>query len=305
VIFLKIVIAGGSGFVGQALSDFFLKNGDDVVILTRQPKSTSPQSKLTYIEWLNEGSNPAPLLDGADIYINLAGESINSGRWNEKRKQRILQSRLKATNELLHIIKNLKDKPQVLINASAIGYYGTSDTATFTEESNRTGSDFLAETVKQWEGLANQAESIGVRTVLARFGIILDKKDGALPKMALPYRLFAGGKLGKGNQWVSWIHIEDVIQAISFIIQHRTLNGPVNFISPNPVSMDEFGKTLAKVLHRPHLFPTPAFALKLLLGEMSMLMLEGQRVLPIKLIDHGYNFHFPTIDSALKDIFQN
>jgi uncharacterized protein len=305
VIFLKIVIAGGSGFVGQALSDFFLKNGDDVVILTRQPKSTSTQTKLTFIDWLNEDSNPAPLLDGAEIFINLAGESINSGRWNEKRKQRILQSRLKATTELLHIIENLKVKPQVLINASAIGYYGTSDTATFTEDSNSSGSDFLAETVKQWEDLAKQAESSGVRTVLARFGIILAEKDGALPKMALPYRLFAGGKLGKGNQWVSWIHIEDVIQAIFFIIRHESLNGPVNFIAPNPIPMDEFGKALAKVLHRPHLFPTPEFALKILLGEMSMLMLEGQRVLPRMLLDHGYIFHYPTIDSALNDIFQN
>lgn len=302
---MKIVIAGGSGFVGQALSDFFLKNGDEVIILTRQPKSTSPHTKLTFIEWLNEDSNPAPLLDGAEIFINLAGESINSGRWNEKRKLRILQSRLKATNELLHIIKKLKNKPQVLINASAIGYYGTSDTATFTEESSSTGSDFLAETVKQWEGLARQAEAIGVRTVLARFGIILAKKDGALQKMALPYRLFAGGKLGKGNQWVSWIHIEDVVQAISFMTKLETLNGPVNLISPNPVIMDEFGKALAKVLHRPHLLPTPGIALKILLGEMSMLMLEGQKVIPKKLIDHGYTFHFPSIDSALKDIFQN
>jgi uncharacterized protein len=304
VIFLKIAIAGGSGFVGQALSDFFLKNGDDVVILTRHPKPTSPQSKLTYIEWLNADSHPAPLLEGVHVFINLAGESINSGRWDEKRKQRILQSRLKATNELLHIMENLKEKPQVLINASAIGYYGTSTTETFTEESNSVGSDFLAETVKQWEDLAKKAETIGVRTVLARFGIILAKNEGALPKMALPYRLFAGGKLGKGNQWVSWIHIEDVIQAISFLIQNESYKGPVNFISPNPVTMDEFGKALAKVLNRPHWVPTPEIALKILLGEMSLLMLEGQKVLPKKLLNDDYKFHFPTLDSALKDIFQ-
>jgi uncharacterized protein len=305
VIFLKIVIAGGSGFVGQALNNFFLKSGHEVYILTRSAKSTYSQSNLTYIEWLNADSNPLPLLEGMDVFINLAGESINSGRWNEKRKQRILQSRLKATNELLRIIENLKEKPQVLINASAIGYYGTSDSVTFTEESSSIGFDFLAETVKQWENLAVKAEDMGVRTILARFGIILAKKEGALPKMALPHRLFAGGKLGKGNQWVSWIHIEDVIQAISFIIQHELINGPVNFISPNPVTMDEFGKALAKVLHRPHWIATPDFALRLLLGEMSMLMLEGQRVLPKKLLEFGYTFHFPTIESALKDIFQN
>jgi uncharacterized protein len=304
VIFLKIAIAGGSGFVGQALSDFFIKSGNEVYILTRSPKSAS-QSNLTYIEWLNENSQPVPLLEGIDIFINLAGESINSGRWNEKRKQRILQSRLKATNDLLYIIENLKAKPKVLINASAIGFYGTSVNETFTEESHSVGTDFLADTVKQWEGLAKKAEKFGVRTVLARFGIILAKNEGALPKMALPHRLFAGGKLGKGNQWVSWIHIEDVIQAISFIIQHDPITGPVNFISPNPVTMDELGKTLAKVLHRPHWIPTPDFALKILLGEMSMLMLEGQRVLPKKLLEHGYTFHFPTIEYALNDIFQN
>jgi uncharacterized protein len=304
VIFLKIAIAGGSGFVGQALSDFFIKSGNEVYILTRSPKSAS-QSNLTYIEWLNEDRQPVPLLEGIDILINLAGESINSGRWNEKRKQRILQSRLKATNDILYIIENLKAKPKVLINASAIGFYGTSVNETFTEESHSVGTDFLADTVKQWEGLAKKAEKFGVRTVLARFGIILAKNEGALPKMALPHRLFAGGKLGKGNQWVSWIHIEDVIQAISFIIQQDSIAGPVNFISPNPVTMDEFGKTLAKVLHRPHWIPTPDFALKILLGEMSMLMLEGQRVLPKKLLEHGYTFHFPTIESALNDIFQN
>jgi uncharacterized protein len=304
VIFLKIAIAGGSGFVGQALSDFFIKSGNEVYILTRSPKSSS-QSKLTYIEWLNEDSQPVSLLEGIDIFINLAGESINSGRWNDKRKQRILQSRLKATNELIYIIEHLKVKPKVLINASAIGYYGTSVNITFTEESHCVGSDFLADTVKQWEGLAKKAEKFGVRTVLARFGIILAKNEGALPKMALPHRLFAGGKLGKGNQWVSWIHIEDVIQAISFIIQHDLITGPVNFISPTPVTMDELGKTLAKVLHRPHWIPTPEFALKILLGEMSMLMLEGQKVLPKKLMEHGYTFQFPTIESALNDIFQN
>jgi uncharacterized protein len=304
VIFLKIAIAGGSGFVGQAISDFFIKSGNEVYILTRSPRSSS-QSKLTYIEWLNEDSQPVSLLEGIDIFINLAGESINSGRWNEKRKQRILQSRLKATNELLYIIELLKLKPKVLINASAIGYYGTAVNETFTEESQSVGTDFLANTVKQWEGLASKAEKLGVRTVLARFGIILAKNEGALPKMALPHRLFVGGKLGKGNQWVSWIHIEDVIHAISFIIQHDPIHGPVNFISPNPVTMDELGKTLAKVLHRPHWIPTPDFALKILLGEMSMLMLEGQRVLPKKLMEHGYSFQFPTIESALNDIFQN
>ncbi|MFD2442430.1 TIGR01777 family oxidoreductase [Bacillus sp. CGMCC 1.16607] len=298
---MKVIIAGGSGFVGKALSDYFLKNGDDVYILSRQQKTNT---NVKYIEWLNDYSKPEPFIEGADIFINLAGESINSGRWNKNRKSRILQSRLKATTELLSLIGRLNVKPKVLINASAIGYYGTSNTAIFTEESNSIGDDFLSKTVKQWESLAMKAEALGVRTVLCRFGIVLDKKGGALPKMALPYQLYAGGKLGKGNQWISWIHIEDVVHAINFVIHNESVTGPVNFISPNPVQMNEFGKILSQVLGRPHWIPTPETALKLLLGEMSILMLEGQKVLPRKLLENGFTFLFPTLEIALKNIYQ-
>lgn len=299
---MKIVIAGGSGFVGKAVSDFFQKNGDEVYILTRTPQSST---NIKYIEWLSEQCHPLTQLEGVDYIINLAGESINSGRWDDQRKSRILQSRLKATKELLDLISKLKEKPKALINASAIGFYGTSDITTFTEESKRAGQDFLAQTVQQWENIAIKAEDQNVRTVLCRFGIILAKNGGALPKMALPYRLFAGGKLGKGTQWVSWIHIEDVIRAISFVIENDSFQGPVNFISPNPVQMNHFGELLGQVLHRPHWIPTPEIALKLLLGEMSMLMLEGQKVLPEKLLKHGFTFQYPSLEEALKNIFQN
>ncbi|WP_442598917.1 TIGR01777 family oxidoreductase [Neobacillus sp. D3-1R] len=301
---MKMVIAGGSGFVGKALSDYFLNKGDEVLVLTRKLPSPSHSSKIKYVQWLTPNSHPNTYLEDADVLINLAGESINSGRWNENRKTRILQSRLDATNELLRIIKQLKKKPKVLVNASAIGYYGTSETETFTEQSSSVGSDFLAETVKKWEALAIKAEELGVRTVLCRLGIVLANNAGALPKMALPYQLFAGGKLGKGNQWVSWIHINDVIRAISFVIQHENIRGPVNFISPQPVTMDQFGKELSKVLHRPHWIPTPEIALKLLLGEMSMLMLEGQKVLPQALLEHDFVFEYSTLDKALNNLFQ-
>lgn len=300
---MKIAIAGGSGFIGKAISDFLIMNDNEVLILTRRTNSSSEHKNLKYIEWLNTNSNPITELEDVDVIINLAGESINSGRWSDTRKARILQSRLKSTNELLHIIENLKIKPKALINASAIGYYGTSDTLIFTEESPSVGNDFLAETVKQWESLAMKAETKGVRTVLCRFGIVLAKNGGALPKMAIPYRFFVGGKLGKGIQWVSWIHIEDVVRAISFVIENDALSGPVNFISPNPISMNGFGQSLSQVLHRPHWLPTPGIALELLLGEMSLLMLEGQRVLPQKLLEHGFTFAFPSVELALQDIF--
>lgn len=301
---MKIVIAGGSGLVGKALSEFFSNNGDEVLILTRQLPTQSHSSNIRYVQWLTENSHPVASIEGADVLINLAGESINSGRWDEKRKASILKSRLEATSELLQIMNKLTKKPKAFINASAIGYYGTSESATFTEESQSVGEDFLAETVKQWETLALNAEEFGVRTVLCRLGIVLAKNGGALPKMALPYRLFAGGKLGKGSQWVSWIHIEDVARAIFFVIQNELIRGPVNFISPNPVSMNQFGQELSKILHRPHWIPTPEIALKLLLGEMSMLMLEGQKVLPQKLLKHDFSFQYPTLDKALDNIFQ-
>jgi uncharacterized protein len=299
---LKIAIAGGTGFVGQAISEFFLENGDEVLILTRR---TSNHSTLKQVEWLTPTSNPVSQLEGVDLLINLAGESINSGRWTETRKERILQSRLTATNEILDIIDKLPTKPKLLINASAIGYYGTSAEAVFTEKSASVGNDFLAETVKQWESLASKANQYGVRTVLCRFGIVLAKTGGALPKMSLPYRMMIGGRLGKGNQWVSWIHLDDVVRAFDFIIKNEQLNGPINFISPNPTTMDDFGKALGAALKSPHWLPLPGFVMKLALGEMSLLMLEGQKVLPEKLLEQQFDFHYPTLESALKNIFQN
>ncbi|MHC0039104.1 TIGR01777 family oxidoreductase [Pseudoneobacillus sp. C159] len=297
---MKIAIAGGSGFVGQAVSEFFVSQGAEVFILTRKGGN---DSNLKQIEWLTATSNPSSQLAGVDVLINLAGESINSGRWTEQRKARILQSRLTATNEILKIIEITK--PKLLINASAIGFYGTSDHQVFTEESASIGNDFLAETVKQWEALALKANQFGVRTALCRFGIVLAKNGGALPKMSLPYRMLIGGKLGKGNQWVSWIHLEDVVRAIDFIIKNERLHGPINFISPNPVTMNEFGKTLGAVLKSPHWLPLPGFVMKLALGEMSILMLEGQKVIPKKLLQYQFEFRYPNLELALKNIFQN
>lgn len=218
---------------------------------------------------------------------------------------KIKNSRLLVTESILKIISQLNKKPTALINASAVGIYGTSNLKTFTEDSKETGNDFLAETVHAWENTAMKADSdFGIRTVLCRFGIILDKYDGALPRMALPYQLFAGGTVGSGDQWVSWVHLKDVIRGIQFCIENERLSGPVNFTAPYPVTMKEFGKTLGSVLHRPHWLPVPEIALKLILGEMSILVLEGQKVLPAKLEENGFTFLFPDLKSALKDIYQ-
>jgi uncharacterized protein len=303
VLFLKIAIKGGTGLIGQALCQFFLEKGVKVYLLTRKPKYPSEHANLTYIHAENLNMEAIKIMEGIDVIINLAGESINSGRWNAKRKDRILKSRLQATNQMMELIHRLEHKPKLLINASAIGFYGTSNDLTFTEESSPVGEDFLAETVKQWEESALKAEELGVRTVFMRFGIVLSKMGGALPKMTLPYRFFIGGTIGKGKQWVSWIHIEDVVQAVDHIIVNETLSGPVNFVSPEPLQMKNFGKQIAAVLNRPHWLNIPEFAMKILLGEMSLLMLEGQKVLPKKLLHHGFHFKFPSLNEALKNIF--
>ncbi|WP_059172669.1 TIGR01777 family oxidoreductase [Bacillus sp. FJAT-27445] len=300
---MKIAIAGGSGFLGSALAEDLLAKGHEVFILTRGKKE-SGRKELTYVQWLSEGCRPEHQLAGVKAFINLAGESLNSGRWTPERKERLLTSRLSASNEAVRIMAAMKEKPKVHIAASAVGFYGTSEERTFTEE-NAPGNDFLAELVKRWEEASIKAGDLGIRTVLCRFGIILDSEEGALPRISLPYKLFGGGTVGSGRQWVSWIHLDDAIGGILFAIENEGVSGPVNFTAPEPVSMKEFGKTVGKVLGRPHWLPVPGFALKLMLGEMSTLVLEGQRVMPKKILDAGYSFRHPVLEPALKNIYKS
>ncbi|WP_079505751.1 TIGR01777 family oxidoreductase [Mesobacillus jeotgali] len=295
---MKIAITGGTGLVGKALSSELVHSGHEVLILTRKVKEKGQNPK--FVQWLNPGDRPEADLEGIDAIVNLAGATIN-GRWTEEYKQKIMDSRIKSTAEVKRIIKALNRKPDVLINASAVGYYGTSLTGKFDEQSGP-GHDFLADTVKNWEASANEVKEFGTRVVLCRFGLILDKNGGALPRMLLPYQLFAGGKVGSGSQWLSWIHLEDVIRSIYFAIENPHLEGPINFVSPSPVTMDQFGKTLSQVMERPHWLPVPAFALKLALGEMSMLVLEGQNAIPEKLLKAGFTFKYPDLGKALKEI---
>lgn len=302
VIFMKIAIAGGSGFVGTALIDELLKENHELYILTRHPDKYDKQEHIHYVGWLSAGSSPERQLEDLDVFINLAGESLNSGRWTQERKRTIVESRVEASKEMNRILSKLPKKIPCLINASAVGYYGISDQETFTEESDSIGEDFLARTVKLWEKEAVKSSPYCERVVLTRFGVILGKKKGALPMMTLPYKLFGGGKIGKGTQWLSWIHIQDVARAVSFCMKEKNIQGPVNFTAPNPVQMDTFGKTIGAVMKRPHWFPVPPFLLKTALGEMSILVLEGQKVLPSKLMKEEFTFSFPTLKMALEDI---
>lgn len=298
---MKIAITGGSGFVGQEITKQLTDKGHEVYILSRSDK---PSNDIVHIiKWLGDGAKPEEQLENIDAWINLAGSSINEGRWTEEQKQKIYDSRMKATDEVLRIIGAVTKKPSVLINASAIGIYPTSEQATYTEHSSSRGDDFLAKTVEDWEKKAIEAEQFGTRVACGRFGIILGKEQGALPQMALPYKMGVGGKVGSGNQWVSWVHVSDVAKSILYAIEHDDFNGPFNVTAPDSKQMHDFGKILGEVLHRPHWMPVPAFALKLALGEKSQLVLKGQRVLPEKLLLHGFKFTYPNLRDALKNIY--
>ncbi|MDX8367274.1 TIGR01777 family oxidoreductase [Cytobacillus sp. IB215665] len=296
---MKIAIAGGTGFVGKAITQYLVDQGHECFILTRKENLIHNNPLIHYVTWLNDDSNPESQLNGMTAFINLAGESLNSGRWTENRKKRIVNSRLNATNEIIRIITNLEIKPDILVNASGIGVYGTSEAFTFTEQDETIGTDFLAKTVSAWENSANALQSYNVRTVFARFGIILGKSEGALPKMMTPYKLFIGGTVGSGKQWLSWVHIDDVCRAIAYVISNKNVHGPVNITAPNPETMKGFGMKIGEALRKPHWLPMPAIALKLLLGEMSMLIVEGQKVLPDVLSVEGFTFRYQHLEDAL------
>jgi uncharacterized protein len=298
---MRIVIAGGSGFIGKKLTDLLWTEGHTIVILTRKEKKSV--GRIEYVHWLSEGSSPEKEIASADAFINLAGVSINDGRWSKSHQKQIYESRMAATEELLRIISSLPEKPSVLVNASAIGIYPASVKTVYSEDSTDTANDFLGKTVRDWENKAKRVEEHSVRSVYMRFGVVLGKEGGALPLMALPYRLFVGGKVGSGEQWVSWVHVMDVVRAVLFALKNDALRGPVNVTSPSPLQMNDFGKTIGSVLHRPHWIPVPTFAMKMVLGQKSALVLEGQHVLPQVLQQEGFEFMYPTLRSALEDLF--
>ncbi|MCM3112325.1 TIGR01777 family oxidoreductase [Lederbergia lenta] len=299
---MHIVIAGGSGFVGKALQELLLNTDYEVTILTRSPNKIKQTDRLRTVQWLVDQSEPEKQLGKVDAIVNLAGESINGLRWTKSKKERILKSRIIVTKEINRIISRLEKKPKVLVNASAVGYYGMSEEKTFTEADGSPGTDFLAAVVNKWEKEARKAEQYGVRTVIARFGIVLGQ-DGALPLMAFPYKIGVGGTIGSGEQWVSWVHVADVAGMIQFAIEHQEISGPLNVTAPKPLKMKEFGKTIGIVLHRPHWLPVPSWLLKGLLGEMSEMLINGQQVLPKKAHTHGYVFKYPNLNQALNDSF--
>jgi len=298
---MRIAITGSTGLIGTALVEWFSKNGHSI---TRIVRDSHPSGANRCVVWdPNQRRIDAAALEGHDVVIHLAGESIASGRWTAERKARIRDSRIQGTSLISETLAKLSHRPRVLLSASAIGYYGNRDPNETLDESSKPGSGFLAEVCSQWEQATAPAQAAGIRVVNMRFGIVLSSRGGALAKMLPPFKLGVGGKIGSGNQIMSWIALDEIPTAVSHLIANEALSGPVNFVSPNPVSNAEFTRVLGRVLSRPTIFPVPALAAKIMFGEMAdELLLGGARVIPKKLQESGYKFTYPNLEQALKQV---
>lgn len=297
---MKIIIAGATGFIGAILTDRLWNQYHDLTLLSRRPPAETDVPKRRWFEWQpGFGGEWERAVDGADGIINLAGEPIAAKRWNDAQKERLRSSRIAATKSLVNAIVKADVKPRFLINASAVGYYGARGDELITESAGP-GHDFLARLCVDWENEAKQAEASGVRVVLLRTGIVLAKGQGALAKMVPPFKFFFGGPLGRGQQWMPWIHIEDEIGLITYLIENADARGPFNGTAPNPVTMNEFSKTLGDVLNRPSWARVPPSLLALMLGEMSEMLVNSQRARPESALKLGYIFKYPQLDEALR-----
>lgn len=305
---MKVIITGGSGFIGSRLTNSLAKDGHEVVILSRTPEQVSGlPSGARAIKWDAESEKGwASEADGADAIVNLAGVNLAGKgffpqRWTEERRRRIRSSRVNAGKAVVKAVEAVKNKPGMVLQPSAIGYYGPRGDEIVTEEGTP-GDDFLAQICVDWEAVSAPVEDLGVRRVVTRTGIILHPKDGALQRLLLPFKLFVGGPFGNGEQWYSWIHIEDDIRAMRFLIENQDVSGTFNLTAPNPVKNRIFAKKLGKVLNRPSFIPTPGFALKIAFGEVTTVVLDGQRVIPKKLQEVGFEFKFPELEPAFRDL---
>ena len=305
---MRLIIAGGSGFLGRALGDSLAAAGHRVQILSRRlpaPPESGAAQPFEYIAWTPDGTASGPwttACSGADVIVNLAGESIAAGRWTAARKARLRNSRVLATRSLARFIAESEQPAAALVSASAIGYYGDRGGAALTENAGP-GRDFLAELAAEWEQEALAAKSERTRVVLLRTGIVLDPHEGALAKMLTPYRLFAGGPFGSGRQFMSWIHRDDWVSLAKWAVETPSVRGALNLTAPNPVTNADFARALGRALNRPAFIPAPGVALKLLLGEMAgPLLLYSQRVVPARALAEGFRFAHPELDEALANL---
>jgi hypothetical protein len=300
---MRIIITGGSGLIGRPLAASLAAGGHEVIVLSRAPQRVAGLPAGVRAErW--DGSTAAgwaSLADGAGAIVNLAGENIGEGRWTAERKQRIIRSRVDAGAAVVDAVQRAAVRPGMVLQASGVGYYGPHGDEKLTEQVGL-GRDWLAGVARQWEGATEPVEALGVRRVVTRSGVVLSTGGGALPRMLLPFRLFAGGPVGGGRQWLSWIHLADQIAALCYFIETEQARGVYNVTSPEPLTYAQFARAAGRVMHRPSFVPVPAFAVRLLFGEMATTVLDGQRVIPRRLQEAGFAFRFPTIEAALRDL---
>jgi uncharacterized protein (TIGR01777 family) len=304
---MKIAISGATGFVGTRLVEKLHTEGHRILVLTRNPtfaQKVFPSPAFPNLEIIAytptvSGSWQDAIAD-CDGVVNLAGEPIAEGRWTPERKQEILNTRKLGTQKIVEAIAKANPRPSVLVNTSAIGYYGTSETASFDEDS-ASGNDFLAQVCQEWEQEATKVKDTNVRLVILRFGIVLGN-GGALGKMITPFKLFAGGPIGSGQQWFSWIHLDDIVGLIIQALTKPTMEGVYNATAPQPVRMNDLSTTMGNVMNRPSWLPVPGFAIEAILGDGAKVVLEGQKVLPKRTLESGFEYQYPNLQSALTQI---
>ncbi len=308
---MRIIITGGTGLIGKAVANSLAHDHHEVIVLSRNINKTSGlEGGVKVVAWDGRTAQGwGSLVDGAGAIINLAGESIAGegfppSRWTSERKRRILESRVNAGKAIVEAISAAKTKPEVLIQASAVGYYGTHGSEDITED-HVPGGDFLGITCVKWEAVTEPVEKMGVRRVIIRTGIVMTTKGGVLPQLALPFKLFAGGPIGNGKQQMPWIHIDDEVGAIKFLLETSSASGAYNLSAPEVLSNGELATILGRVLKRPSFLPTPAIAFKIAFGELAVLLVEGQRAVPKRLQEAGYAFQYPKAEAALRDLYAN
>ena len=305
---MRIIITGGTGLIGRALSAELVQSGYDVVVLSRDPhRKVVTQTGVTIVDWdVQTGRGWAHLADGADAIVNLAGESLAGKslftmRWTPERKRQIIESRVRAGSAVVDAVRSVEHKPRMIVQASAVGYYGPRGSERITEE-DEPGKDFMADICLNWEASSAPVEGFGVRRAVIRLGIVLSRTGGALPQQMLPFRFFAGGSIGNGRQGYPWVHITDVSRAIRFLIENPAATGVYNLCSPQPLTNAEFGRALAHAMHRPFWLPIPALAFKIAFGEAATILLDGQKTYPQRLLDQGFEFRYPEVGAALANL---
>ncbi|MCL7489026.1 MAG: TIGR01777 family oxidoreductase [Desulfobulbaceae bacterium] len=295
---MRSLVTGGTGFIGRHL----VKKLEQPRVLGRDPKRIHKLLRnVDAFQWSPSSPPDAKVFEDIDTVFHLAGESVFKGRWTEEKKERIMRSRVEGTRNLVELLSTLAKPPSTLICASAIGYYGPQGEKILTE-SSPAGDDFLSRVCIAWEAEASKAEKLGIRVVQLRTGIVLGGDGGALPQMLTPFRLGVGGRIGSGNQYMSWIHIDDLVNIMLFAAGTESIRGPVNGVAPSPMTNREFTATLASVLHRPAMLQVPGFVLKITLGEFADVLLGSQRVIPEKAAEAGYVFRYPELNEALQDL---